>query len=306
MLLARRDRYEQFPSGYRYLVRCRHWGVAPSITKALPRGWTEPSNWLTYDDAVSLRDKLIRQGQPSALVFILRNSGLLVADVDADKHGELNDQKREFIDYHRSTNRTLILRSINGKGYHLYFAQPLQSIPRIPQQPRIVLPCEILVDSAIVSERIEQAHWIRFPTKHLMDVVERHQLGQQIPRTAPHARRQGLACPILMDDSPAIDKRTAQRIRDELNLFVNSDITLLDSPNGEAGFLYLMKCLKGVVSEDEFVNFCQTQPYTLKGGETYDQYFYKVRIQFRKWRSPYPIHRRPNVFFALTRDRRKQ
>ena len=302
------DRYRYFPSGYRYLVRCRRWTTACSVTKALSAGWGDRRNWLWYHDALIVRDRLIANGNPTSLAFVLKGSGIVVADIDADVDGKLSDLQLAFVNYHKKNQRTLIIRSSGGVGYHLYFSDPELTVQAVSRQSAIseLLPCEVLVNSVIVAGAIVQPHWISYPSIEFQQVIDRHRAGQQIPDADSVVDSLAVSCPLL-DQSIEVSDFTLYRIRRELSYFSTAGRSLIDSPNGEADFRYLMKCLKGLINEDEFVNFCRTQPFTLNSlnGETVEQYFANVRAQFRNWRSPYPLERRPNVFFGMTKKRRE-
>lgn len=81
--------------------------------------------------------------------------------------------------------------------------------------------------------------------------------------------------------------------------------SLLDSHNNEDQFFYVMKCLVGIVSVDDFTRWCKTQPYRLKFNQSYDQYFKAVRNRFASLKPHLPVESQVRQFVALCDKRQK-
>ena len=72
------------------------------------------------------------------------------------------------------------------------------------------------------------------------------------------------------------------------------------------GAMQLLKYFQGILTADEFIEFCKTQPYQLKSGETEADYWSALRARFESLEPRGTVQDRLNQYYAFDKQRMTQ
>lgn len=301
-------------------------------------------NFLTFEKAVSCLQKDVidlTPEAPVALAYCFRQSNHISLDVDLDKQAvsrarfetkDYDDSKwRDYLpdDKYKQGKIALVehaiqnhhtRRSTNG-GFHIICLDPTDEIQRIAEGKEKIGPkgnflCEVIFRTIlfVTPTRANDKPIVKF-TPELIDWYRQRKAltfkSRPIQSSQPNTVTSSDFETDLFEND-RISEHDLKRVRSQLKEFADvaslgiKGASLLSASGDEDTFFQLMKYLIGIISPEEFVDFCRTQPFLLKKGQTKDQYFEDVEKRFRSVKRAYSVDSQLNQLFSMFKKKAEE
>lgn len=233
----------------------------------------------------------------------------------------LRNQKIELVEYALKNHH--VRRSTNG-GFHIIVTDPDGDLLEVGESKRHL--CEIKTKGLLfvkptVANDLPIVKYTPQLVSWFSDLKQGNKKNTSDPQptepqtTSPSASVSTCATSVTVDLfedkentlEPLEQEKVITKLKEAAKFTQENrgvkNASLLYATGDEDGFFQLCKYLTGIVPSFTFVGFCRTQPYTLKQGQSTDDYFRAAQTRFESIKPQYTVKSRLDQFFSFYKKR---